>query len=1200
MKFKRFLICLFAFLMVFSLAACKTGGEQGHEGDQQGQGNKEEYKITFESNGGSEVAEIKAEKGAAITKPADPTKENMTFGGWYSDIDLLEAYEFPSVMPSQNVELFAKWVVTLSFDSQGGPSYEPIVGEGGKTYKMPEDPTRDGYVFVGWYTDQAYTNKLTYVMPRTNTTAYAKWQVYETGSAITVPLKMGDNDGVFQLAEEEDGVKITATAAKGEWAYCAAVIPVATKHNNTVVVELIGTKDATAVLKVEGGDATAAIETSVTFTGEVQKVIFTGTEDNFSTVSGSKFLVFLNGGTPGCGETPEYVKIKSVKLFRTVDASATQKAAIFFAANGGDDIAELYDVPGTAVSAPADPERAGWVFAGWYADSALTTPYTFTTMPAEGAVVFAKWEKAKQLKEDIIILGGELAKADDSHVTATYNEQTHMLTVSKSAEAGQWEWVGIKFAEGVDASGYDHLRVSFVGPKGKQILFKVNDKGELFVTATGEMQSLDLEFDVKMDMSKFAVVIFPGTDAEGASGEFTIAALQFGNYPALHNALASATGWSTPVNDAGEANTKTTFTLENGVLKFQKAAFEGTDYEWDHVKYVTDANLVGFNALSMVVKGTAGERLLVKIYDKIEKWVDLTGENQYLYFEYEADYDAKKPALVLFANPGANGTGHEVEVSQIFFVQNYTAPVEEVKEDKDLLTGAITAPAGIEASRRVIIAKNGGGEWEWVGLTVEGADINDYTKLVAKIQGPSGEKFLFKVNDQLEKWVTCDGTLQDVEFVFPENTVWAADKQNIILFANGGESGTGHEFVISKLELQNDEASVDLLAGKMAKEPSCTFERQIVLVKATTNTEEWDCIKIDLGADLTGYAGVKYTVKGTEGEKVLLKANDQNAGEEWITLGAEPSTGVIDLANLTFDKSKSTMIVFPNVQGAGTGHEIIISEFVYAASLSDQPQEEVKHDVDLLANPTTTANGHEYEWQLRIAKTGGGEWDWVGLTVSDVELAGYTKVVATVKGTAGETLLLKTNDKGAGEHSVALTGEVQEVEFDLPANFEWTAAAKTMIMFANPGVSGTGHQIVITKLELQGEGKDALNLLNGKIEKTDPCSAEKALVLTKPTTNTNTWDSFWIEVSQSVEGYKGFKYTVKGTEGERILFKAGDQHETFVTFTGEVQSAVVDLSDKAIDPAKKAMILFVNPDSVGTGHPVEITELVFLVELPEE
>ena len=156
-----------------------------------------------------------------------------------------------------------------------------------------------------------------------------------------------------------------------------------------------------------------------------------------------------------------------------------------------------------------------------------------------------------------------------------------------------------------------------------------------------------------------------------------------------------------------------------------------------------------------------------------------------------------------------------------------------------------------------------------------------------------------------------------------------------------------------------------------------------------------------------------------------------------------------------------------------------------------------------------------------------------------------------------------------------------------------------MILFANPGVSGTGHQIIITKLELQGDGKDALNLLNGKIEKTDPCSYEKALVLTKPTTNTNTWDSFWLEVSESVEGYKGVKYTVKGTEGERILIKSADEFETFVTFTGEVQSGIIDLSDKTINPAKKAMILFVNPDATGTGHEVVITELVFLVELPQ-
>ena len=306
--------------------------------------------ITFETNGGSAVAAIEAKAGAEITKPQDPTKENLTFGGWYADIDLLEAFTFPEKMPDKSITVYAKWVVTITFDTQGGPSVAPITGDAGKPFTMPADPVRDGFVFVGWFTDKEYKNALTFVMPKVNTTAYAKWQVFETGSAITVPLKLNDNDGVYVLTEVDGGVKVTATAGKGEWSYVSAQIAYPTVNNSTIVVELVGTKDCKITLKVEGGGK--ASEETFTMTGEAQTCIWSTTSDHLNENAGSMFLAFLNGGTAGCGETPEYVIIKSVKLFRTVDADAPQKAAIYFNTNGASAIPEIYQEPGTAVTAP--------------------------------------------------------------------------------------------------------------------------------------------------------------------------------------------------------------------------------------------------------------------------------------------------------------------------------------------------------------------------------------------------------------------------------------------------------------------------------------------------------------------------------------------------------------------------------------------------------------------------------------------------------------------------------------------------------------------------------------------------------------------------------------------------------------------------------------------------------------------------------
>ena len=72
-----------------------------------------EYTITFDSKGGSAVQSIKANAGAAITAPTDPTKDGFVFAGWYESTDggttLSDtAFSF-SYMPARVFTLYAKW-----------------------------------------------------------------------------------------------------------------------------------------------------------------------------------------------------------------------------------------------------------------------------------------------------------------------------------------------------------------------------------------------------------------------------------------------------------------------------------------------------------------------------------------------------------------------------------------------------------------------------------------------------------------------------------------------------------------------------------------------------------------------------------------------------------------------------------------------------------------------------------------------------------------------------------------------------------------------------------------------------------------------------------------------------------------------------------------------------------------------------------
>lgn len=105
--------------------------------------------ITFDSDGGNDVASLTIDMGTKATKPTDPEKEGYDFAGWY---DGAATFDFTRIV-EEDVTLKAKWVIhkvtvtlDLNYDSK---VEETLVEEGQKL--VYDDPVREGYLFAGWY-----------------------------------------------------------------------------------------------------------------------------------------------------------------------------------------------------------------------------------------------------------------------------------------------------------------------------------------------------------------------------------------------------------------------------------------------------------------------------------------------------------------------------------------------------------------------------------------------------------------------------------------------------------------------------------------------------------------------------------------------------------------------------------------------------------------------------------------------------------------------------------------------------------------------------------------------------------------------------------------------------------------------------------------------------------------------------------------
>ncbi|MDD3952550.1 MAG: InlB B-repeat-containing protein, partial [Lentisphaeria bacterium] len=312
-----------------------------------------QYTITFNSNGGSSVPSITKDYNSAITPPAAPTKAGYTFTGWSPAI--------PPTMPMNSLTCVAQWKAnqyTITFNSNGGSSVPSITKDYNSAITPPAAPTKAGYTFTGW--NPAVPAK----MPVNGLTCIAQWGARQ----YTITFDSNGGTAVAPITKDYNSA-ITPPAAPTKAGYTFTgwnpAIPPKMPINGTTCVAQWAARQYTITFDSNGGTAVVPI------TQDYNSAI---TPPDNPTKAGYTFT----GWNPA---VPAKMPINGATCVAQWKAN---QYTITFDSNGGTAVAPITADYNSAVTAPANPTKAGYTFTGWQ-------PAVPAKMPLNGLACVAQW-----------------------------------------------------------------------------------------------------------------------------------------------------------------------------------------------------------------------------------------------------------------------------------------------------------------------------------------------------------------------------------------------------------------------------------------------------------------------------------------------------------------------------------------------------------------------------------------------------------------------------------------------------------------------------------------------------------------------------------------------------------------------------------------------------------------------------------------
>ncbi len=386
---------------------------------------------------------------------ADEPGEGQSFEGWKiepgeagGDDAAGETAEAPEIEDPSSAEtsfymgssdvtvtaVFSTARYAVSFDAQGGSEVVTQQVEHGKTAVRPEDPTREGFAFEGWYADAACTTAYDFSAPvKADTTVYAKWKGLVTvsfdaagGSAVENRV-VAEGSALGGLPTTERTGYLFTGWYNGE-----------TRVTSSTVVDAAVTLTAhwkPISLEVRYVDGYNTLSSSFVEYDQVIKAAAAPAK------VGHTFVGWFNDRD--CTQAHDFSQpVRGMLvLYGRWDVN---EYTVSFDVQGGSGVAAQTVAYGSAAEKPAtEPVRAGYAFKGWYADADCIAEYNFVAAVTGDTTVYAKWVKLVTVSFDA---------AGGSEVAARTVEQGSALGTLPASEKANYIFCGWKDQDGAYVS----------------------------------------------------------------------------------------------------------------------------------------------------------------------------------------------------------------------------------------------------------------------------------------------------------------------------------------------------------------------------------------------------------------------------------------------------------------------------------------------------------------------------------------------------------------------------------------------------------------------------------------------------------------------------------------------------------------------------------------------------------------------------